>query len=114
VVYSLDAHIYPRKRILELMARFDFQNPNQLEDRLNRFGAQDAPDWMLCPEQSCYVSLPINRVNSEFSNRAGLEHPVSEQDLLEKFLSGQRLDIDGIVTSQPTGPHQEYPLVWIN
>lgn len=114
VTYSLDAHIYPRKRLMEIMARFHFQNPNQLEDRLNRFGVQDAPDWMLCPEKSCYVSLPINRVNSEFLNRAGLEHPVSEQDLLEKFLSGQRLDIDRIVTSQPVGPHQEYPLAWTN
>lgn len=112
VVYSLDAHIYPRKRILDLLSKFEFQNPNQLEDRLNKFGATDAPDWMLCPPQSCYVSLPINRVNTEFANRAGLKYPVSEEDLLVKFLSGQRLDIDRIVTSPPIGPHQEYPLAW--
>jgi hypothetical protein len=112
VVYSLDAHIYPRKKILELLGKFEFQNPNQLEDRLNSYGAADARDWMLCPEQSCYVSLPVNRVNTEFPNRAGLKYPVSEKDLLAKFLSGQRLDIDRIVTSPPIGPHQEYPLRW--
>jgi len=114
VAYSLDAHIYPRRRILELLKRFDFGNPNQLEDRLNRCGVQDAPDWIMCPEQSCYVSLPINRVNSEFPNRAGLQHPASEQELLETYLSGQRLDIRNIVTSSPIGPHQEYPLRWVS
>jgi len=113
VVYSLDAHVYPRKRILELFKRFDFENPNQLEDRLNRFGSRDAPDWMLCPAQSCYVSLPINRVNSEFPNRAGRHHPAPEKELLEKFLAGQTLDIEHIVNPPPIGPHQEYPLRWI-
>jgi len=113
VAYSLDAHIYPRKRILEVLQRFDFSNPNQLEDRLNRFGSEDAPEWMLCPEQSCYVSLPINRVNTEFTNRSGLQYPVSEKELLARFLSGQRLDIKNVVSSVPKGPHQEYPLRWI-
>jgi hypothetical protein len=113
VAYSLDAHIYPRKRILEVLQRFDFSNPNQLEDRLNRFCAKDAPEWMLCPEQSCYVSLPINRVNTEFANRAGLRYPVSEEELVTKFLAGDRLDAAKIVSSQPIGPHQEYPLVWM-
>ena len=114
VVYSLDAHIYPRNRILKLLTRFDFTNPNQLEDRLNRFCAKDAPQWMLCPEESCYVSLPINRVNTEFANRAGLQHPVSEEELLAEFLSGKRLDPRRIVNHPPIGPHQEYPLAWIN
>ena len=112
VVYSLDAHVYPKKRILELLRRFEFFNPNQLEDRLNRFGAVDAPGWMLCPEQSCYVSLPINRVNTEFANRAGRQYPVSEEELLRQFLDGKRLDAERMVTSQPTGPHQEFPLSW--
>ena len=113
MAYSLDAHIYPRKRILEVLQRFGFSNPNQLEDRLNRFCAKDAPEWMLCPEQSCYVSLPINRVNTEFANRAGLRYPVSEEELVTKFLAGDRLDAAKIVSSQPIGPHQEYPLVWM-
>lgn len=113
VVYSLDAHIYPRDRFLNLLEKIDFENPNQLEDRLNRFFSEDAPERMLCPEQSCYVSLPINRVNTEFANRSGLQYPVSEEELLARFLSGQRLDVKNIVSSVPNGPHQEYPLRWI-
>ena len=112
VVYSLDAHIYPRSRMLKLLSRFDFTNPNQLEDRLNRYFSKDAPEWMLCPEQSCYVSLPINRVNTEFANRSGLQYPVSEEALLARFLSGHRLDPQNIVHPTPSGPHQEYPLCW--
>jgi len=112
VVYSLDAHLYPRRRLLELLSRFEFSNPNQLEDRMNRFGAPGAPNWMLCPEKSCYVSLPVNRVNTEFANRAGLQFPVCEEELLRLFLAGKRLDPDQIVTSQPIGPHQEFPLSW--
>ena len=113
VAYSLDAHLYPSRRILDLLKKFEFVNPNQLEDRLNRFGVVDAPDWMLCPEQSGYVSLPVNRVQSEFANRAGLQFPISENELLSKFLSGKRLDIRRIVTSIPIGPHQEFPLRWV-
>lgn len=112
VVYSLDAHIYPRRRILDLISLFEFQNPNQLEDQLNRFGNKTAPDWMICTEQSCYVSLPVNRVNTKFLNRAGLKYPAHEDYLIDKFLAGEKLDARNIVTALPLGPHQEFPLKW--
>jgi hypothetical protein len=59
--------------------------------------------------KSSVVGVPINLVNSEFSNPHGLQFAQTAQQMNETFLSGKRLYCPQITT---IGAHQYIDLFW--
>jgi len=110
---SLDGHIF-RKDVLNIMLQnFEFRNPNSLENGLTYYNpilSNFSETKMRSFGSSRLVGIPINRVNTEIQNRFGLEFPISENELLEKFNQGERIYWQGMDFTQIIGPHQELVL----
>jgi hypothetical protein len=65
------------------------------------------PKIVKCFTESKLVSIPVNLVNDTFKNRHGLEFGVSENELNNKYLSGESIDLQAMDFSSVNGPHKE-------
>lgn len=110
--YSLDGTIHRRDSLLEWISGGSFINPNQMEGCVVHAIGQrrDLPPLMAAFPHSIQVGLPINVVNQTHGNRFGLAYPVETAELNERFLRGERIDIDAMDFSNIRGAHQEVKL----
>ena len=105
---STDGHIFNTTLIKDLLIEIDFNNPNTLEAFLQRFVATNSiPTTVKCFRESKLVSIPVNLVNNTFKNRHGLEFGISEKELNDKFISGEKIDLTLMDFSSVNGPHKE-------
>lgn len=103
---STDGHIYNTKLLRELLLQTLFTNPNTLEAGLQRF-VRSVPNFIFCFRRSKIVSIPANIVNDTFKNRHGLEHPISEKHLNDRYINGEKIDINAMDFQNINGPHKE-------
>jgi hypothetical protein len=104
---SLDGHIFPSSKIVELIQKIDnFQGVNALEGCLTRYKFE-IPSCMAAFEHSALVTVPINRVQELAKNTAGLFHGISTEELNNKYLAGKTIDYRAIDFSKINGTHQE-------
>lgn len=105
-LYSLtiDGHVYNTGEILDRIKAVEFSTPNQLEDRISR-GQQLE---ILYDKHSSIVSIPHNRV-AEYANR---NEGGSAASLNERYLAGERIDIEAMDFSNVVGAHQAIPYKW--
>lgn len=105
---SLDLALYRKAEIYRPLMAVPWRTPNQLESHwaakvdLNKTG--------LCFEQSRMVNLPLNKVNPS-TNRSTDSY--TAQELLEHFLSGQKIDIDQIAGIKNRSPHIDHEIEFI-
>ena len=116
---SVDGHIFRKQDIedmvFELWKTSQFRNwkqtPNEFESQLQRFWAL-SPPLMVCPFQSAVVNSPNNKVqDSHTENRAGDVFSYCEYNLLEKYESGSRIDLDKIEFPAVKCPHTEIDIL---
>jgi len=110
---SVDGHIFRRDEILQLLEQIQFEQPNQLEARLQQFVNRMGP-LMLCPPQSVLVNAAINRVQDIFQNRVGNKPEYKADAMNCRFLQNDRLSLDKTDLSNIVGCHQEIDLKWEN
>lgn len=107
---SVDGHIFRSQDILPLIRSINFKNPNSLE-------AQLAGQTLRMPSMFCYsnakiINLPINKVQTQNKNHAGLYYPLSIEELNKRFLLGEQLNLDFIMNAKGfNAPHFELPLL---
>ena len=53
------------------------------------------------------VGVPVNLVNETFNNRHGIEFYISEKTLNNRFINGERIDIDKLDFGVINSPHKE-------
>lgn len=82
------------------------QTPNEFESKLQRFFFELSP-IMTCPEYSCVVNSPNNRVQNTVANRSGDVYNYTALDLKDEFDEGRRIRLDGITIDDIICPHQE-------
>ena len=109
---EVSSSLYRLHEMVPLLSALPFRNPNTLESELAaRAGAfASSHPQLLCFERSVTFCNPVNKVQSEYDNRAGTDAANSSEGLAEHFARGYRVDVasyDGIV---PTGCHQEVTL----
>lgn len=113
---SLDGHVFRASHLRRaLLTCREDANPNRIEEHLDRrVRARLAKDYplMTAEVESSLVGIPVNRVNQTNPNRYGDRYPVSAGDLLERYLAGERLSLDGMDFSDVRGAHQEIELVF--
>lgn len=110
---SLDGHIFRKHHARALLLTGTFDNPNQMEDVLNRACHKSALASMACYQRSVLVNLPVNRVNSTHGNRFGETYPLSEEALNDRYLIGGRLSFENMRIGYVKAAHQEEKLVFI-
>jgi hypothetical protein len=110
---SVDGHVFRRDEVLPLLEQTQFQQPNQLEARLQQFVSRVGP-LMLCPQQSVLVNAAVNRVQDIFQNKVGNKPEYKADVMNQRFLNGDRLSLDKTDLSDIVGCHQEIDLRWEN
>tara|TARA_Y100000593_G_scaffold85589_1_gene162884 strand:- start:16284 stop:17156 length:873 start_codon:yes stop_codon:yes gene_type:complete len=86
------------------------QTPNEFEAKLQRFWF-DLPPLMACPEHSCVVNSPNNRVQNQIKNRNGDKYNYVALDLRDEFEEGKRLSFENINFENIVCPHQELDIL---
>lgn len=111
---SIDGHIFRTADVQRMLAGKSFPNPTALEcalvagcDEL----ARERP-LMACYPHSVYVGNPVNRVSEQSGVRYGTRFPVTAAECNERFLRGERIDLDALDFSHVDGAHTEIELVW--
>jgi len=116
---SVDGHIFKKSdmkdMVFELWKISQFkewkQTPNEFEGALQRFWTI-TPAAIVCPFQSAVVNSPNNKVqNSHQENRSGDVFDYCEHNLLEKYESGDRIDLDKIQFPAIKCPHTEIDIL---
>ena len=107
---SVDGHIFKRETILNITNMLEgFNGPNQYEGQLALFH-QKMPRYIASFQNSVLVNSPNNIVQNEAKNIYGKTYPFSQENLCERYLRGERLDLDAIDFSNIKSCHQELEL----
>lgn len=107
---SLDGHVFWAPDLFPVLGRFT--TPNWLELMLMRAAPSIDKSWMVCSLESHLVGIPANRVNTDMPNRNGDFHPYSVQELNDRYMCGERIDLDALDFSDIRGAHQEMELLF--
>ena len=108
---SVDGHIYKTKFIQHAINAIPFNNPNTLEANLQHL-LKYIPYKMYSFKKSVLIGVPVNLVNDTFNNRNGLLHPISVETLNEKYLKGEKINLNALTFSNINGPHKELEYVF--
>jgi hypothetical protein len=108
--YSLElsSSCYRLINIVSVLISSDYSNPNFLESNMDMMLSKFYKNNKLNPDLLCFqtnvaFSNPLNRVNSSHPNRNG---NINENELMELFMEGYRIDdtlFDGFISN---GAHQ--------
>lgn len=115
---SLDGHIFRKSDLYDMLDELCLiedkykwaQNPNQLEQALQRFWPITEP-LIVAPERSVVVNSPNNRVSSSHENNASGEYfAFYEEDFLEEFFNGKKINLELLEFDDISCPHTEIDL----
>ncbi len=109
--HTVDMTVYRKKDIEKDLRMISYYTPNILEDMWMRYSRKIMGRRGLCYVFSKIVNMPLNRVQHEYKNRAMSEY--SSQDLLNKFLNGQKMDIAPLKCVDNKAAHMEYSPTFI-
>ncbi len=105
--FGLDLHVFRRDLLLPIMEEIEFKSTNELESILTT-NYRHKIDELRSFEHSVAVNIPINSVTQV--TRAGEQHPLSKEELNQKFLDGYIIDLENISKQDIRGCHAELPL----
>jgi len=108
--FGLDMHAYNREQFLSLITLFDWNNTSELEGNLFRY-RYDCPN-MYAFEHSVAFNVPLNKLSNTIYN--GEKTRTTMSDLNDKYLNGQRIDLDKIEQLDVIGCHQFIDLEFID
>jgi hypothetical protein len=106
---ALNGHVFRTDELRGWLDRIEFGNPNELESALQTLNDEVRPR-MASFRESCVVSIPANLVNETFANRNSGSYDVTV--LNERFLAGERIDLDAMDFSAVGACHQEIDYVF--
>ncbi len=103
---SVDGHIFRTKDIFKMVKKANFKNPNSFEAELQMF--DNFPRSLMASfKHNILVNSPTNVVQQVYENRKGEQFGVSVEDLNEKLLLGEVIDLLNMDFSKIEGCHQE-------
>lgn len=111
---SIDGHTFRVADVLAMMGSDRIENPTALETVMAHRASlfTETRPLMACFEQQCLVGVPVNRVSETSGVPAGERFPASPEELNERFLGGERIDLDALDFSGVDACHYEIPFVW--
>ncbi len=110
---SVDFHIFRTKDIVPLCKAISFHNPNTFEGNLQIFN--EHPKYKMTSfKHSVMVNTPNNIVNETHPNRKGETFGITAEELNNKYLNGEIIDLESLDFSNVRGCHQEIEYKYIN
>jgi hypothetical protein len=109
---EVSSSAYRASELVSLLSRLAFENPNTLERQMaanaDLFCTRNP--CLLCYERSVAFSIPINRVQRVYKNRAAETPEYSAECLAKMFDDGYRIKVEVYSGFVPNGCHQEVEL----
>lgn len=105
---SLDGHIFNTKTIRVFINKINFNNPNRLESRLQKFKKRIKK--IHYAKSGCLIGVPVNRVSDSSRCTAGEKHNYTEKYLDDMFKQGYEIDFENIDFSGIRNVHKEVEL----
>lgn len=109
---SLDGHVMRATDVRLAAQEMLVRNPNELEQVLAS-RALPMLSWrprLASYERSVLTGVPANRVNETHPNRCGSDPSRTAAFLNDRYLSGERIDLDALDFSTVSAAHQEIDL----
>jgi hypothetical protein len=109
---EVSSSLYLASTLIPFLAILQFRNPNELESAMasrTSVFRMTHPE-LVCFEQSVTFCNPVNVVQSFNANRAAENFHYSVDDLLERFVCGERVDVESYSGFIPNACHQEVEL----
>lgn len=106
---AVNGHVFRTHAVESWLMRASYTNPNELEAALQMFNHEVEPQ-IASFRHSAIVSIPANVVNETHANRQGNFAHV--EDLNDRFLAGERIDVSMMDFSSVRACHQEVPFVF--
>ncbi|HEY3914359.1 MAG TPA: glycosyltransferase, partial [Verrucomicrobiae bacterium] len=109
---EISSSAYRGDEMRALLGDLEFKNPNTLEDKMCRNTARfrQKQSFLACWERSAAFSIPINKVQQIWDNRAGNNAAYSVDSLAALFAAGQRIQSEDYKGMVPKGCHEEAEL----
>jgi putative sugar O-methyltransferase len=106
---ELSSSLYRTADLLPLLKQVDFMNPNTLEASMdaNKAVFQARKPALLCFESSIAFCNPVNKVQTVFDNKSGVDASYSPDKIAELFNQGFRIDLAPFENFTPNSCHQE-------
>jgi glycosyltransferase involved in cell wall biosynthesis len=111
---TVDMTLYRKKDLFSLFGSFNYTNPNWLEWRWASWWVNHkSPTSVgLFYENSKILNVPLNRVQTDILNRT--MNLYSQEELLEKFEQGLKVDIQPLYQIKNQAVHVEYEPTFIS
>ncbi len=111
---EVSSSIYRLAELLPVLDRLQFTNPNRMESYLSHKAPlfSTSRPWLLCFGQSVTFCDPINKIHTDYANRAGSDPTYTADHLAELYEQGYRIDVNAYLGFIPSGCHQEEKLVF--
>ena len=113
---ELSSSIYPINILLPLLVSISFQSPNTLEEKMayHARNFRSSHPYLACYRRSVAFCNPVNFVQEEIANRAGVTHFYRTDELRDRFEQGERINIDNFNGFISNACHQEVELIFEN
>lgn len=111
---SVDGHTFRSYDVETMLGQNTISNPTMLETIIAHRASlfYHVRELMTCFDDQCLVGVPVNRVSEESGVPNGLIYPQTTEALNERFLAGERIDLDALDFSAVDSCHQEIEFVW--
>jgi len=108
---SVDGHIFRTNELKKILLECRFNDPNQQEVAMQHH-MKMLPPLMAAFDHNVLVNTPLNRVQGTCLNRAGETHGQKPEEMNQRYLNGEKLDLDSIDFNNIRGCHQELEIKW--
>lgn len=109
---SIDGHTFRVGDVLKMIGDEPIPNPTMLETVMDLKTDSLGRPLMTCYPEQCLVGVPVNRVSPSSGVAHGERWPQTTEGMNERFLSGERIDLDAIDFTQVNSCHHEFLFQW--
>jgi len=94
--YQAGGMVYNRSFFQYMISQITFNLPNYLEYEMMQGRDKWGKEKVMCLKHSPIVNVSVNKVQSEVNNRGGRDVNYSPEELAQKFLAGQVIDLTSL------------------
>lgn len=107
--HTVDMTLFRKKDIASEVIGMSYRNPNTFEAQWSRHAEMIKRRWGFCFEHSKIVNLPLNLVQTSYTNNPHMRNDeFKPQELLNLFLDGYKMDISSLFQVKNRSAHMEY------
>lgn len=107
--HTVDMTLFRKRDIVSDVIGMSYRNPNTFEAQWSGNAERIKRRWGFCFEHSKIVNLPLNLVQTSYTNNPHMKNEeFKPQELLNLFLDGYKMDFKALFQVKNRSAHMEY------